>query len=123
MNGARYNRVVKMHIAKWRRACFGRAARVFLVKDHERCLWQERNANAEHAAGFDVIDTFPKASPDLNAIEGWWRRLKDALVESAPPRLESRQDFLKRLRSTVNRLNRIACDDGLRLCTNQRARR
>ena len=64
-----------------------------------------------------------RAPPDLNAIEGWWRRLKDALVESAPPHLESRKDFLKRLRSTVNRLNRIACDDGLRLCTNQRARR
>ena len=92
------------------------------MKDHERCLWQERNLDAEDAAGFDVIDTFPKASPDLNAIEGWWRRLKDALLESAPAHLETRPDFLNRLRRTVSRLNRSACEDGLRLCTNQRAR-
>ncbi len=33
MNGARYNKLVKTHFAKWRRSCFGRKARVFLVKD------------------------------------------------------------------------------------------
>ena len=46
MTGARYNKVVKTHFSKWRRSCFLRG-RAFLVKDHERCLWQQRNLDAE----------------------------------------------------------------------------
>ena len=54
MNGGRYNKVVKTHFAKWRRTLFPRGGRAFLVKDHEKCLWQERNMDAECAAGFDL---------------------------------------------------------------------
>ena len=84
-----------------------------------RCLWQQRNMDAEDDAGFDLIENFPKASPDLNAIDCWWRKLKDMLIEEAPAHIESRPDFLKRLRRTVKRLNRTAWRDGARLCTNQ----
>ena len=84
-----------------------------------RRLWQQRNMDAEDDAGFDLIENFPKASPDLNAIESWWRKLKDMLIEEAPAHIESRPDFLKRLRRTVKRLNRDAQKDGLRLRTNQ----
>jgi hypothetical protein len=79
-------------------------------------------AKPEKAAGFDLIENFPKASPDLNAIEGWWHRLKDIIVAEAPSEIEGRSAFLRRLRRTVNRLNRDAREDGRRLCTNQKKR-
>ena len=40
---------------------------------------------------------FPKCSPDLNANEGWWKKLRDALLENAPAKLEMRERFIKRL--------------------------
>ena len=121
MNGARYNKVVQTHFSKWRRSRFFRG-RAFLVKDHERCLWQQRNLNAEKAAGFDLVKNFPESSPDLNAIEGWWHRLKDILIEQAPAEIETRPAFLNRSRRTVDRLNRTATKDGLALCGNQKVR-
>ena len=38
---------------------------------------------------------FRSASPDLNAIEGWWRVLQQRLSLTAPVSLESQGDFLK----------------------------
>ena len=64
----------------------------------------------------------PKSSPDLNAIEGWWRRLKDILIAQAPAEIERRPAFLKRLRRTVDRLNRTATKDGLALRANRKVR-
>ena len=122
MNGARYNHLVKTKFAGWRRSCFGRKKPVFLVKDHEKCLWQHRNNDAEQAAGLHLVENFPKSSPDLNAIEGWWRRLKDLLIKTEPSQLERRSDFLRRLRRAVNRLNRTARDEGRSLCANQKVR-
>jgi hypothetical protein len=122
MNGGRYNKLVKSRFAKWRRACFGAKGRVHLVKDYEKCLWQERNLTAEKKAGYDVVGNYPKCSPDLNAIEGWWGRLKNLLIERAPTKLESRSDFLRRLRRTVSWLNQNARAKGRNLCTNQKKR-
>ena len=122
MNGGRYNKLVKTKFRQWRRACFNDAKRAFLVKDHERCLWQDRNMQAEKEAGFDVLLNFPKCSPDLNAIEGWWKRLKERLFEQAPAGLESRAAFVLRLRRTVRWLNHNAQDEGRKLCTNQKLR-
>ena len=69
-----------------------------------------------------MVENYPKSSPDLNAIEGWWHRLKDILIQEAPAEMESRPDFLKRLRRTVDRLNRTATKDGLALRSNQKER-
>jgi len=130
MTGARYNYFVKTFLAKWKRTCypsFPKNKKVPLVKDFERFLrWDHTkefdNMKAERDAGFETVKQHPKVSPDLNAIEGWWRVLQQRLFLTAPVALESRPAFLKRLRRTVTWLNNNARDRGKKLCTNQKER-
>ena len=130
MTGARYNHLVKTFLAKWKRKCyptFPKGEKVPLIKDFEKFLrWgsdkQFDNMKAERDAGFETVKKHPKLSPDLNAIEGWWRVLQQRLQLSAPTSLESRPDFLKRLRRTVTWLNCNAKQHGKLLCTNQKER-
>ena len=118
----RYVDLVSTHFAEWRRKCFNDDGVVRLVQDHEWCLWNAKSLAALKKAGFSVLEDYPKSSPDLNAIEGWWHRLKVRLNETAPTEMETRQDFLVRLRRTVNWLNDNAAADALKLCTNQKVR-
>ena len=121
---------MKTFLAKWRRKCyptFPKAEKVPLVKDFERFLrWDSTkgfdNMKAERDAGFDTVKKHPKLSPDLNAIEGWWRVLQQRLSLTAPVGLESRAAFLVRLRRTVTWLNDNALERGKKLCTNQKER-
>ena len=69
-----------------------------------------------------MVDTHPKYSPDLNAIEGWWATLRARLEETAPAEFESRAVFLTRLRRTVSWLNANRRAQGRELCTNQKLR-
>ena len=73
-------------------------------------------------AGFGVLANFPKSSPDLNAIEGWWHRLRERLESTAPATMESRNAFLVRLRRTVHWMNEHWHEDALALCSNQKDR-
>ena len=57
---------------------------MFVVKDHKRFLRNTEIIQAETHAGCDQIASYPKCSPDFNAIEGWWCRLKMHLEEHAP---------------------------------------
>ena len=59
---------------------------------------------------------------DLNAIEGWWRVLRERLEQAAPEGLDTRGAFIARLRRTVNWLNEHRWEDGLKLCTNEKGR-
>ena len=83
---------------------------------------QDRNLCALRKAGCVVVERHPTYSPDLNAIEGWWRALRDSLEQAAPEDLETRDAFIARLRRTVNWLNEHRWEDGLKLCTNQKER-
>ena len=121
MNGARYHDFVSKNFKTWRKACLSRG-RVFVAKDFESFLRNTENIQAEADAGCDQIDKYPKSSPDFNAIEGWWRRLKMYLEERAPTELESRDDFIRRLRRAVNHLNTHCREEGRRLCRNQKER-
>ena len=123
MNAARYQKLVQSKFASWRRSAFRSASvRPILVQDHERCLWKGSSLKALKGAGFNVLKNYPKCSPDLNAIEGWWRRLRQRLEETAPTAHESRPDFLKRLRRTVVRMNAQLRPEGRKLCRNQKER-
>ena len=62
----------------------------------------EENIAAETKAGCDQVPLYLKFSPDLNAIEGWWRKLKLYLEQQEPIERESRDQFLKRLRRAVD---------------------
>ena len=122
MTGARYNRLLKQHFPTWRRKLFGQKKGVRLVQDHEKCLWMDHNLEAIDAAGFRLVDNHPKHSPDLNAIEGWWARLRQRLDDTAPEAVETRKEFLARLRRTVRWMNANWRDDALHLATNQKER-
>ena len=84
--------------------------------------WKWEDIEAEEAAGCDQIPKYPRASPDFNAIEGWWRRLKIHLEQGEPIARESRDAFLKRLRRAVNYLNKNCRKEGRVLCRNQKVR-
>lgn len=101
MNGRRYVDLVNSKFAFWRRSCLPRAGRVLLVQDHGKCLWQDASLKALKAAGCDLVKQHTKHSPDLNAIEAWWGRLKNVLETKAPVELGPRSAFLNRLRRTV----------------------
>ena len=122
MNGDVYEHLVQTKFASWRRAIFDDDKPVHLVQDHERCLWQDRNITALRRAGYNVVANYPKCSPDLNAIEGWWKVLRDRLELTAPEDFESRETFLVRLRRTVHWLNENRREDALTLATNQKER-
>ena len=118
MNGTRYRHLVRTKCAAWRRKCWPRG-RVFIVKDYERFLRDPATVEAEVDAGCDPIEHYPKCSPDLNAIEGWWRKLKLYLEEREPAERETREEFLKRLRRAVDFLNARCRAEGRALCRNQ----
>ena len=122
MNGSVYEKLIDKRFATWRRACFKDGSKVHLVQDHERCLWQKRNIKALQRAGCHLLKHYPKSSPDLNAIENWWRVLNDRLNETAPVGMETRASFLVRLRRAVAWLNANQREHGRELCTNQKLR-
>ena len=114
--------MVTTKFAIWRRACFGDNLPVALVQDHEKCLWQERNLLALTKAKCPALQNYPKYSPDMNAIEGWWRVLRERLEETAPEEIETRSEFIIRMRRTVHWLNENRWEDALALCQNQKVR-
>jgi len=122
MNGERYSRLVRTKFATWRKKCFRGKDPVYLVQDHEKCLWQDRCLKAIRGAGLRLVTNFPKHSPDLNAIERWWARLRDRLDSQAPEAIEGRQEFIRRLRRTVSWMNQNIRKDALYLATNQKER-
>ena len=122
MNGVRYRRMVTQYFPAWRKACFPRGGRVFVVKDYEKFLRSAATIVAEEKAGCDQVPAYPKCSPDLNAIEGWWRKLKLYLEEREPTVRESRKHFLRRLRRAVDHLNSKCRAHGRKLCRNQKER-
>jgi transposase len=121
MNGDRYEWLVTNKFASWRQACFEDDEPVSLVQDRERCLWQERNLKALRQTGCPAVD-HPKHSPDLNAIEGWWKLLRQRLEVTEPEEFEGRAGFLVRLRRAATWLNSNRGAQVLQLCTNQKQR-
>ena len=113
MTISRYVELVNTKFAAWRKECFGDDGVVHLVQDGEWCLWNHRSLAALKKAGFDVLERHPANSPDLNAIENWWGCLKKRLDETAPTEMESRAQFLVRLRRQVTWLNDNKGDDGM----------
>ena len=105
MNGGVYNGLLNEKFAEWRRKCFHDDSVVHLVQDWEKCLWQKRNLGALRRAGFQIVENYPKSSPDLNAIEGMWNLVRQKLQKTEPTEFENRTQFLARLRLCVNWLN------------------
>ena len=69
-----------------------------------------------------MVACYPKQSPDVNAIEGWWKVLRDRLDLTAPEEIESREEFVTRLRRTVAWLDINDREHAVALARNQQAR-
>jgi hypothetical protein len=99
-----YCALVRSKFGGWRQQLL-RTRRCAIIQDHERCLWNAESLASLRKAGCDVVQSFPKASPDLNPIENIWKMVRDELDRTSPRELESRVAFVKRLNATVRRLN------------------
>jgi transposase len=118
----RYADLVEAKFSQWRQACFGDNRSVHLVQDGERCLWADDSLAALAAARCHPVTKHPKYSPDFNAIENVWHRVRQRLDETAPATLETRPEFLVRLRRTVTWLNTNCREELVHLARNQKER-
>ena len=124
MNGLRYRSMLKSKAEKLLRHSYGRRvpSTLHLVKDGETCLWSDDSLKAEITVGLQAFGRHPAHSPDLNATEGFWARLRQLLDERAPQAFESRAEFLVRLRRTVQWMGDSLAGKILEMCTNQHER-
>ena len=74
-------------------------------RDRKISAAEERSLKAEEAAGLQTVPQNPKLMPDFNAIGNGRGLLQDRLLLTAPVEIESRADFITRLRRTANWMN------------------
>ena len=70
----------------------------------------------------ELVADYPRCSQDFNAIENIWKLLRERLYATLPEGMESREDFIVRLRNAVSWLKRNRRDQMLYLSTNQKER-
>ena len=100
MNRTKYAWIVEHCFPDWLGDC------TLIVQDFERCLRCDEPLAAMRDIGVALVEDYPKCSQDLNACENAWKLLKDRLYETLPTHLESREDFVTRLRSAVLWINK-----------------
>lgn len=93
-----------------------------LVCDFEGCIRSEPAVRALQQVGLTLVEDYPVSSQDFNAMENVWFILKQRLDETMPTHLESRDDFIKRLKAAVSWANRNRAERLWYLCTNQKER-
>ena len=116
MDRALYVELIEDKFDDWRLNCD------FLVCDYEGCLRTPEALHALNRCGLQLVDGYPKVSQDFNAIENAWAILRERLDETCPVDLETRGDFVKRLRAAVRWANTHRSDQLWMLSTNQKKR-
>jgi hypothetical protein len=125
MTAVWYQWVIEHKFPIWIRKAFGKKKAkkgVFLVQDHEKCLWKDGPLQAMRDNGINLIKNYPKCSQDLNAIETAWRELRARLYVTQPVCQESREAFIIRLRAAVAWVNVNRAAYLTQLCLSQKAR-
>ena len=100
MNRWNYEMLIEGFFETWLAKALGHTD-VFLVQDHERCLWCQEPREALRKAGITLLEEYPKCSQDLNVIETAWREVKARLADTEPEEMETRDAFVVRLRLAV----------------------
>ena len=118
MNRWEYTKVIEKHFAKWLRG----VKKPFLVQDYESCLWCDEPQAALHAIGVEVSDFHPRHSPDLNAIEGVWKLLRERLEATQLAERETREQFVRRLYAARDYVNKHYRSTLRTLSRNQKVR-
>ena len=116
MNQDLYAELVEDRFPDWRGDC------EHLVCDFEKCLRSELAMHALTKTPLKLVDPYPKVSQDFNAIENAWAILKGRLQETQPTHLETRDDFIRRLRATVRWMNTHRSASLWELSINQKER-
>ena len=93
-----------------------KAFKPLLIQDHERALWTDEAREAMAENGVELVERYPKCSQDLNLIETAWRELRERLYATEPMKIETREEFIIRLRLAVQWVNRnrrrYLCNEG-----------
>jgi hypothetical protein len=105
MNAAWYTWLIDHKFRNWLDLAFARTTKVFLVQDHERCLWTEEPVDAMEDENIELLENFPTSSQDLNPIEVAWREVRSRLDATMPAVFENRPAFTRRLRQAVAWVN------------------
>jgi len=116
MNTTLYVELIEDKFEEWMGNCEQ------LVCDYEGCLRSDAAVHALEKINLPLVEDYPVSSQDFNAMENVWAILKQRLDETVPKALESREDFVKRLKSAVQWANRARADQLWRLCTDQKER-
>jgi len=116
MNAALYEELIEDHFESWLGSC------CYLVCDFEACLRSEGPLRALNAIGVELVEGFPRCSQDFNAIEHCWKILRERLFVTMPNKLESRADFVERLKKAVIWMNRNRKNQLEYLSCNQKER-
>lgn len=116
MNQELYAELIEDRFEEWLRGSS------LLVQDFERCLRSEGPMHALGQMGVELVQGYPKVSQDFNAIENCWKLLRARLCTTMPTHLESRDDFVDRLKMAVQWLNRYKGQEMWNLGTNQKER-
>jgi len=94
----------------------------YLVCDFESCLRTDDAVTALEQLNITLVEGYPKCSQDFDAIENAWDILKKRLDVTVPVELESREEFVKRLKAAVLWVNQNRSDQLWYLSTNQKER-
>ena len=93
-----------------------------LVCDFEGCIRSAAAVRALEKINLPLVEGYPVSSQDFNAMENVWAILKQRLDQTVPTILESRDNFVKRLKSAVLWANTTRSDQLWKLCTDQKER-
>ena len=105
MNRWNYEWLIYNKFPGWIYKAFGSQCSTYLVQDHEKALWCQEPADAMEEQRITRLD-FPKCSQDCNPIEICWRELRARLYTTEPTKMETRKEFIIRLRSAVEWVNK-----------------
>ena len=133
MRQSTYAWLVEHRFAGWISKAFGDDDPVYLLQDHERCLWASaprEEMKAHHSGPWRDVrscegrrgdDTSARClsrarrtrtpeSQDLNPIEEVWREVKGRLQDTEPTSRETRAKFICRLRHAIAWVRRNRSD-------------
>jgi hypothetical protein len=116
MDSCLYSELVEDKFGEWM------LSTKYLVQDFERCLRTQEVRHTLQTEGIHLVEKYPKVSQDFNAIENAWKELRDRLFATLPATLESREQFIVRLKAAVQWLNWNRSRQLWYLSTNQKER-
>lgn len=116
MDSCLYSELVEEKFGEWM------LSTKYLVQDFERCLRTQEVRHSLQKEGIHLVEKYPKVSQDFNAIENAWKELRERLFTTLPKSLESRGQFIVRLKAAVLWLNKNRSRQLQYLSTNQKER-